>query len=420
MMSFEGPIIAAVVARMANPKTNLAGYGIAFAIALVIEAPIMSMFGASTTLVRGRESLRRLNIFNHIMNISLTIILGIILIPSIFNVISEDLLRLEIEVRQASYWGLVGMLPWPAAIGYRRYWQGLLVSRGKTRLIAFGTAFRLITLFLMIAILRPHLDGAFLAGCCLGGSVVIEMFAIRWFARDAISYYRQTTDTVPTPTWGSITRFYWPLALTSVVTLSVSPIVTFFLSQGLLPLESLAVWPVASACIFFFRAFGLSYHEAAIALLSEDSQNNRVLRRLAYIMAATIFFILAIALFTPLGVVIMSQAFGLSPDLVDVAIGTMLSMLLFPVSTVWINWQRAILIYHRITLPLTWAGIIEVIGVAATLFLGISASKLYQIHWAGSVFGGIGLMAGRLASCIFLHAVISTRGLETRKNPTAT
>ena len=36
MMSVEGPFLSAVIARMAEPKFNLAAYGVAFAFALII------------------------------------------------------------------------------------------------------------------------------------------------------------------------------------------------------------------------------------------------------------------------------------------------------------------------------------------------------------------------------------------------
>ncbi len=52
MMSFEGPFLTAIIARMADPKFNLAAYGIAFSFALIIEAPVIMMMSAATALVR--------------------------------------------------------------------------------------------------------------------------------------------------------------------------------------------------------------------------------------------------------------------------------------------------------------------------------------------------------------------------------
>ena len=53
MMAAEGPFLAAVIARLPEPKHNLAAYGIAFSIALLMEAPVIMIMGATTALVSG-------------------------------------------------------------------------------------------------------------------------------------------------------------------------------------------------------------------------------------------------------------------------------------------------------------------------------------------------------------------------------
>jgi progressive ankylosis protein len=64
MMSVEGPFLSALIARLPDPKFNLAAYGVAFSFALVIEAPVIMMLSAATTLVRNRQSYLSLRKFN--------------------------------------------------------------------------------------------------------------------------------------------------------------------------------------------------------------------------------------------------------------------------------------------------------------------------------------------------------------------
>ncbi len=52
MMAIEGPFLAAIIARLANPKFNLAAYGVAFSFAVFIEAPIIMIMSASTALAK--------------------------------------------------------------------------------------------------------------------------------------------------------------------------------------------------------------------------------------------------------------------------------------------------------------------------------------------------------------------------------
>ena len=68
MMSLEGPFIAAVIARLPEPKFNLAAYGVAFAFAMLLESPIILIMSASTALVHDRPSLHKLRRFTYALN----------------------------------------------------------------------------------------------------------------------------------------------------------------------------------------------------------------------------------------------------------------------------------------------------------------------------------------------------------------
>ena len=72
-------------------------------------------------------------------------------------------------------------------------------------------------------------------------------------------------DPAAAMSYRSIFAFYYPLAMTSILALGVHPMITFFLGQSRMPLESLAVMPVVNSLVFLFRSFGLSYQEVAIA-----------------------------------------------------------------------------------------------------------------------------------------------------------
>ena len=53
LMGFEGPAVASVVARLADPKINLAAWGgVVFPLSLMAEAPVIMMLAASTALCR--------------------------------------------------------------------------------------------------------------------------------------------------------------------------------------------------------------------------------------------------------------------------------------------------------------------------------------------------------------------------------
>ena len=127
MMSVEGPYLSALIARMGDPKYNLAAFGISFSFALIVEAPVIMLMSAATALVDSYNSFQKLKTFTYILNTLITLFMLVILIPSVFNFIAVDLIDLPIEVVEITYWAFAALLPWPAAIGYRRFYQGILI-----------------------------------------------------------------------------------------------------------------------------------------------------------------------------------------------------------------------------------------------------------------------------------------------------
>lgn len=65
-MALELPALSAIIARLADPKINLAAYGgIVFPLALIVEAPIIMLLAASTALSKDWESYRKIRKFMH-------------------------------------------------------------------------------------------------------------------------------------------------------------------------------------------------------------------------------------------------------------------------------------------------------------------------------------------------------------------
>ncbi len=153
MMSLEGPYLSALIARLAEPKFNLAAYGIAFSLALIIEAPVIMMMSASTALVKDYQSFKQLRKFNYILSASLTLAMMVLVIPPIFYFITEGLIGLPKEVSYLTHLAVMILIPWPGAIGYRRFYQGILIRNNLTRLVAYGTIIRLISMTITAFIL---------------------------------------------------------------------------------------------------------------------------------------------------------------------------------------------------------------------------------------------------------------------------
>ena len=398
MMSLEGPFLAAVIARLPDPKFNLAAYGVAFALAILVEAPVIMMMSAATALVDGRQNYLGLRRFAWALNLGITLaMIGLIFTPA-WNLLTHDLMRLDSQVADLAHTALVLLLPWPAAIGLRRFCQGLLIRAGLTRLVAWGTVVRLITMAGVALGLKLGTGwaGAHIGAAALSAGVITEAVAARWMAVGTVrELLGRPSDGVLSQR--EIGRFYLPLALTSTIALAVQPLATFFMGMGRYPLESLALLPVINSLVFIFRTPGLSYQETAITMLGRSPINRRPVLSFATLLGAAAAIGLLLIVWTPLAAVWLQRISGLDASLAEFAIRPLRILGLMPALSVLLSLQRSLLVHRRQTEPITWASLVEVGGISIVLVLTVTWGG-----WVGATAAATAFMAGRAAACGWL------------------
>ena len=515
MMAAEGPYLAAIIARLDQPTENLAAFGVAFALAIIIEAPVIMLMAASTALVTDAASYAALRRFTYTLAAALTLVQVVAVLPPVFDWLALSLIGLPPDVARLTHHGLAIMLPWPIAIGYRRFRQGLLIRRRLTRLVTYGTALRLAAMSAaaLAAARVPGLQGVHVGTIALATGVVVEAVASRIMTRGVVAElqagppppaaadsgaavpaaadtatadsaaaaaadasaagsgppsltatdssaaisraagagpasptaadssaaasraagagpasptaadssaatsraagadhagpadaHRAATDVrasrpVDALTMPAIFRFYLPLAMTSLLAMAVQPAVTFFVGQSRFALESLAVLPVIHGLTFLFRALGLSYQEVGIALFGDRWEQYRPIRNFGWMLAAFAAGGLGVIVFTPLAVVWFEGVSGLPPELAAFALLPAQILALLPAGSVWICFQRAVLVHARQTAPITWAGILEVAVVVVLLTVTTQV-----LSWVGAVGAATAIVGGRLAGVLFLLA----------------
>jgi hypothetical protein len=413
MMSVEGPFLAAVIARLADPKFNLAAYGVAFSLALMVEAPIIMMMSASTALVSDRTSYLRLRNFTLMLNGGITVLMIILIIPPVFSFLARDLIGLPEEVARLTHITTALLLPWPGAIGFRRFYQGLLIRYNLTRRVAYGTVIRLVsmTTAAVLAATLTDLPGAAVGGLALSTGVTIEALASRFMVHATVRrLLHGAEDPSAAMSYRSIFSFYYPLAMTSILALGVHPMITFFLGQSRMPLESLAALPVINSLVFIFRSFGLSYQEVAIARFGRHMEHFAVVRNFAVGLGIAAVAGLAIISMTPLADFWFLDLSGLSPQLAAFAILPTQILVLIPGTSVLLSFQRSVLVATKRTGPVTMATLLEVGFIIVTLAVAI---VIFDV--VGAVAAAIALVVGRLVANAWLtppmlRAVREARG----------
>lgn len=402
MMSMEGPFIAAIIARLADPKFNLAAYGVAFSFALIIEAPVIMMMTASTTLAKDYPSLKKLRNFAWLLSVIITCFMLILLLPKIFFFITIKLIGLPENVAHLTHVASIILIPWPGAIGYRRFYQGVLIREHATRRVAYGTFIRLISMAATATglFVFTSFPGVYIGTAALSSGVIMEAISTRIMVHSILRRMKMKEkkgETVGQLSFRGISKFYYPLALTSMLTLGVHPVVTFFIGKSVMAIESLAVLPVVSSFVFLFRGVGLSFQEAAITLMGKSPENDRVIKRFAFFLGSFLAIGLLMTAFTPLSRLWFSQVSGLSPLLTSLALVPLMILGIFPASTVLISFQRAILVQSGRTSPITTATLIEVLCIIGVLYFGILYLDMVGVNAAASSF-----LFGRLAATLYL------------------
>lgn len=400
MMAVEQPFLSALIARLDQPSTQLAAFGVAYSLALIFESPVIMILSAVVALVRDREGYRKLFRFTMLQNLLVTAALALMALPPVFALVSERLLNLPDNILKVTHVSLIVLFPWPAAIGIRRFYQGILIVRNKTRQVAYGTVVRLLVMFstgLLLFLLR--IPGAVTGAAALSFGVVAEALAVWWMARSSSESIRNTSVSQESSglTVATLAKFYAPLALTSFISLAVHPMATFFLSQGSHPLESLAVLPVVNSLVFVFRSLGLSFQEVVIAFIGRSRFAGRQIRRFAWYLSASVLLGMIGIAWTPLNEFWFSEVCGLEPGLVRFARLPAQILVFIPALSVLLSFQRGVLVRAKSTTAVTAASLIEVSLILMTLLL-----LVMRLNWVGASAAAVAYLTGRLGANLYL------------------
>jgi progressive ankylosis protein len=408
MMAAEGPFLAAVIARLPAPKENLAAFAVATALAWMVESPIIMMLSASNALVRDGVAYRKLRRFSFALNASVTAVMAILITPPVFNFVARGIMGLTPGVAALAGRSMIFLVLWPGAIGFRRFYQGILISDGRPEAVTWGTVIRLVTMAAtgLLFALVVRLPGASVGAGALGAGVVAEG-AVSWvMARPSVRRLRRQADAEcafgRALTTARVLRFYAPLALTSFLSFFINPLTTFFLARGRQPLESLAVLPVIVGLAFVFRTGGIAMQEVVIALVGDRSENRRILARFTMRLGAASTAALAVVLYTPLAAFWYGTVSGLAPDLTAFALLPGGLLVLIPFLESVLAYERGVLVKSHRTTPIS-IGVAVQLGVTAAVF----TLMVLILRTVGAVAVGPALTAGYVSGAAVLLATRS-------------
>ncbi len=383
LMALELPALSAIVARMAEPKINLAAYGgVVFPLSLLIEAPIIMLLAASTALCKDWASYRKIQAFMMTTSAALTTLHIAVAFTPLYYPVVEGLIGAPPEIVEPARIGLQIMTPWTWSIAYRRFNQGLMIRFGQGWAVTVGTFIRLgadITV-LWIGYTLKTAPGIVVATTAVATGVVSEaIFA----GIAAIPVKRDKLRTAPPVEPGltlkSFLKFYIPLALTSLLNLLIQPLGSAALSRMPQALESLAVWPVVMGLSFLFRSMGVAYNEVVVAMLDKAGSSAN-LRRFTALLAGFLTALQLLLVATPLAALYLQRISALPPGLAAIGHKGMWLAILLPGFASVQSWYQGTIVQSQQTRGIPEAVIIFIISISAGLWVGVAWGQVTGLY----------------------------------------
>ena len=381
VMTFEQPLLAAAVARTLDPKVQLAAWGIAFPVALILAAPVMVMLATSTTLSKDWASYRTVRRYMLLIATVMTTMHALLAFTPLFDLVIVGIISPPADVIEPVRTGLRLMLPWCFSLALRRFNYGVLIRFDHSRSVTLGALVRLATDVVAMALLfLIGAPGIIIATGTILTGVIAEMVFALWRVRPVLrDELRPAPRVGERITFSIFLAFYIPLVLTSLLQIIIQPMTGAALSRMPAPLDSLAVWPVVFGALLVLLSMGLSLIEAVVVLLDEPNAL-RSLRRFALGLAGIVLAVLLIVNLTPLAELWFVRVAALPPELVGTArIGLWIALLL-PSIAVFEGYFQGLLLYGRRTRAITEAVSISILINAAILVLGVGLGNISGIY----------------------------------------
>ncbi len=402
MMAVEGPILNSLVSRLPNQHINLAAFGVASSLAMIIESPVIMILSATVALAKDNASFVLLRRFTHRVNLIVSILMVVLCIPPVLDLVTNSVLHLEPDVSRSLHSALIVLILWPASIGYRRFYQGIMIRNNQTRNVAIGSVARIVMMASSSSALAywTNLDGAVIGAAGLGTGVLFEALATRVMAREAVRVIENSSSNASSSLdMGGVRRFYVPLALTSVLGMAVNPMLVFFMGHFSAYLESLAVFPVVDSFVFQFRSPGFSYQEIGIALIQNSRARLAKVRVFGYALMLITTVLLAVVAWSPL----LYQVYTIFPyrlqeDLAHFALAPTRILMLLPALSVLYSMQRAVLISQNHTQQVSTSTLVEVLSIVAVLIVEVAF-----IPGNGAEAAAWALVVGRVIANAYLQ-----------------
>lgn len=390
-MALGDPLTTTTLAYLADSRINLAAVGVAKTIAIFCESPIIMLLHASNALAPTQASRQALWKFTLIASGAMSLLLVLTAIPAIFTIVGEGWLGVTPNLSPTVRSVLMITILWPLAIGWRRYFQGLLIHCGQSNAIAQAGMIRLLVVAaILIGGLVFKFSGAIVAGMSLVWGVIAEAIAATYLAQKLGA--TKLPEIISTPKLpkdlAGVWKFYAPLGGTMILVWGSRAALLGIVARANDGTIALAAWPAAWGLVLVIANSTRMVQQ--IIIHNRKLMPDKLLITFAITVGIACSLVLLLVSGTPLSAKAIGWFIGNDQELISRVRPVLLICNIMPLLVSIQNALQGFLVSEGRTWAVnqaTWIGSIMMLGTA---YFAVQTSLNGSISAAtGMVIGGI-------------------------------
>jgi progressive ankylosis protein len=396
-MALGDPLTTTTLAHLPDARNNIAAVGVAKAIAIFCESPIIMLLHASNALAPTQASRQALWRFALIASGAMSLLLALTTLPFIFGVVGEGWLGVAPSLSGTIRSTLSILILWPFAIGWRRYFQGLLIHSGQSNAVAQAGIIRLLVVGGILTggfILKTN--GAVVAGMSLVWGVIAEAVAVTYLARKLGA--TKPPELLSTPELpqdlAGVWKFYAPLGGTMMLGWGARAALVGIVARSNDGSIALAAWPAAWGLVLVIANSTRMVQQ--IIIRNRKLISDRVLITFAISVGIVCSLILLAVSGTPISEAAIGYFIGNDRELIDRVRPVLLICVVMPLLVSLQNALQGFLVSEG----RTW-GVNQAAWVGAIVMLG-TAYFASQLGQNGAISAAIGMILGNMMEIGYL------------------
>ncbi len=402
LIMVETPVVIAGVSRLPDAEVQLAAYGLLVALSSALINLAAPLIHTGNALGRTRRAFRLLRRFSLASCLAVTVLSGLVYLTPAYSVVVEGLLGASPTVSAAALPGTQLMLLSSFSIGYRRFYQGVLIRHGLTSVIGWCTIVRAVVVVAVVwlGVSLASWSGATLAGAALAANAAVECALVTGIA-EVMLRRRRGGRWEPGPslrlTYAAVLRFYLPLALMMFLIGLTRPIITAAITRMPEPVLALAAFTVA------YGLFNLVYSPLyplvqIIIALVRDAESYRVVMRFTRLACFAGWLALAGGALSPIADLYLSVVLSVPAHVRAAAMPATVALSLYLLVQGFHNEYQGLLVAARRTLTTQLAAMANLAILALVLLAGVGLGQV-----SGSVVGSLAYVAGYATEALVLR-----------------